>query len=295
MKKIYYKLLRFSGLPFLFRELIQKNKVTILLFHDLNYQTADKTFNYLKKKYNIIDLNVLKNAIENSDASLIPPKALIITFDDGHIRNFEMQQTIIEHKIPITIFLCASIINTNRGFWFKHKQNDLSISYLKRISNTDRLRLLSNNNFDQLHEYDAPQALQMDHINAMKPYVNFQSHTMFHPVLPNCDFDTAKTEIVLSKQKLEEDFKLQIYAISYPNGDYSDRDIDLSKAAGYKFGITVDYGFNTINTDPFKLKRISVNDTEDINELIAKACGAWAFFKTFNGLKQGHGYTKITK
>jgi hypothetical protein len=57
----------------------------------------------------------------------------------------------------------------------------------------------------------------------------------------------------------------------------------------------VDYGFNTVNTDPFKLKRISVNDTDDLNELIVKASGVWAFIKTQNGRKQEFGYTKTTE
>ncbi len=66
----------------------------------------------------------------------------------------------------------------------------------------------------------------------------------------------------------------------------------MSKDAGYKCGITVDFGYNTINTDVFRLKRISVNDTEDINELIVKTSGVWAFIKTRNGRKQEFGFTK---
>ncbi len=80
-----------------------------------------------------------------------------------------------------------------------------------------------------------------------------------------------------------------INTISYPNGDYSKRDIELAKKAGYECGITVDFGFNNNKPDLFRLKRISVNDTSDINELIVKSTGVWGFFKTFNGLKQSYG------
>ena len=79
-------------------------------------------------------------------------------------------------------------------------------------------------------------------------------------------------------------------AIAYPNGDYSERDIELVKSAGYRCGVTVDYGFNTVKTDLFRLKRLSVNDTGNIDELAVKASGVWAFIKTRNGRKQGYGW-----
>ena len=124
----------------------------------------------------------------------------------------------------------------------------------------------------------------------MKKIINFQSHTIFHPILPHCDDAEAFHEIVEAKKVLENDFKLNINAISYPNGDYSKRDINICRENGYELAVTVDYGYNSIASDRYRLKRISVNDTSDINELIIKSSGVWAFFKTLNGIKQEHGY-----
>ena len=47
--------------------------------------------------------------------------------------------------------------------------------------------------------------------------------------------------------------------------------------------VTVDCGFNTVNSDLLRLKRLPVNDTEDMNELIVKASGLWEFVKTALG------------
>lgn len=295
MKKIIFKVLRYSGLPFLFREIFQRNKISILLFHDISNKTALQTFKYLKQNYNILCLNEFIEASEKRDFSKIPPKALIITFDDAHIRNYEMLPAIKEFKIPITIFLCASIINTNRHFWFKFKNKSISTSELKYKSNKDKLEILSNVGFQQEKEFTNAQALQKKQIEEMKQYINMQSHTLFHPILPKCSSIEAKEEIFKSKEILENEYGLNINAISYPNGDYSDRDIQFSKDAGYKCGITVDYGFNTSQTDVFKLKRLSVNDTDNIDELIVKASGVWSFFKTRNGRHQDFGYTKNTE
>lgn len=295
MKKLIFKILRYSGLPFLFREIIQRNRMSILLFHDISKSTALQTFKYLSNNYTIIDLNDFIEASEKKDFSKIPQKALIITFDDAHIRNYEMLPVIKEFRIPITIFLCASIINTNRHFWFKFKNKSISTSELKHKSNKDKLEILSKVGFQQEKEFANAQALQKKQIEEMKHYINLQSHTLFHPILPKCSYNEAKEEIFKSKEMLENDYDLNINAISYPNGDYSDRDIHFTKDAGYKCGITVDYGFNTSQTDIYKLKRLSVNDTDNIDELIVKASGVWSFFKTRNGRHQEFGYTKNTE
>lgn len=295
MRTLIFKILRFSGLPFLFRELIQRNKVSILLFHDLSKEIAEQTFSYLSRHYNIIDLNDFIEACEKKDQSKIPPKALIITFDDGHIRNYELLPVIKKLNIPVTIFLCSSIINTNRHYWFKYKDMPVPAAGLKRLANKERLKILSEVGFSQDQDFDYPHALNKVQVEEMKPFVNLQSHTRFHPCLPTCNDAEARDEIFQSKECLTYGYGLNINAIAYPNGDYSDRDIRLTKEAGYKCGITVDFGFNTIHTDLFKLKRLSVNDTSDLNELIVKASGVWAFLKTRNGKKRQAGYTKIVE
>jgi hypothetical protein len=53
----------------------------------------------------------------------------------------------------------------------------------------------------------------------------------------------------------------------------------MAQEAGYKCGITVDYGYNDLHTDLFRLKRISVNDGRSLDELIVKSSGCYAFLK----------------
>ena len=88
MKNLIFKILRYSGLPFFFREFIQKNKISILLFHDIKKEDAAKAFAYINRKYKIISLQQYIDAVLNNGK--LPNKALIITFDDGHISNYEL-------------------------------------------------------------------------------------------------------------------------------------------------------------------------------------------------------------
>lgn len=295
MKKLRFKLLRYLGFAKLFRFLFQGDKVTILLFHDIDIKTAEQTFSYLTKEYNIIDLDTYIEAHMTKDYDKIPKNAMIITFDDGHIGNYDILPVIEKYNIPVTIFLCASIIDTTRHFWFSTEVTEISESEIKAKSNQERLNFLEKKGFWQEREFDTPEALSKKQIKQMSEHVNMQSHTCFHPILPKCSNSDAHKEIIESKKILEEDYGLTINTIAYPNGDYSDRDIEIVKKAGYSCAITVDSGFNTLESDLFRLKRVSVNDTKDINELIVKSSGIWAFLKSRDGTKQSYGYAKSIK
>lgn len=292
MKKIIFLLIRRSGLPFLFRELVQKNKITIVLFHDIDKKSAETAFSYLSQKYNIIGLDTFLQACEEKNKEKIPAKAMIITFDDGHKGNIELLPIIKKYNLPVTIFLCAGIVDTNRHFWFQLENHPLSLPELKRRTNQERLKILSETGFTQEKEYDIPQALTKREIEELRGDVNLQSHTTFHPCLPTCNDQEAREEIAGSKEILEKNFNLNINSFSYPNGDYSDRDIQLLKKAGYQCGVTVDYGFNDMDSDLFRLKRIDVNDTGDRNELIVKSSGVWGVFEALRKGKRRSGYTK---
>ena len=90
MNSLIFKFLRYSGLVSYFKNIHQKNTVTILLYHDPNPAVIEKQFKYLLKEYNIISLNDFMLSHKNQDSKTLPSKSLIITFDDGHKRNFEL-------------------------------------------------------------------------------------------------------------------------------------------------------------------------------------------------------------
>lgn len=278
MAKSLFKLIRYSGIPFLFRELVQRNKVTILMFHDPSVENVPRSFAYIRKHYRIIGLQDYLEAVHSGKR--LPKKAVILTFDDGHVGNYQLLPILRQLQIPITIFLCSDIVGTRRHFWFRHSQELLPfIQQMKKLSNTQRLEALRSYGFEQEKEYADTQALTHEQIEEMRTWVDFQAHTCFHPILTQCDDETAEAEITLSKQHLERDYSFNINAFAYPNGDYSSREVRLLQEAGYSCGITVDYGFNDLHSDMFRLKRISVNDARTFDELIVKSSGCYAFMK----------------
>lgn len=282
-KTIIFKLIRFSGLPRFFRTFVQRNKITILMFHNPSETSFENAICYLNKAYSIFDLRDYQKELMGGER-VNKKKRIILTLDDGHIGNYQLLPLIKKYKIPVTIFLTAGIINTNESFWFNEINDKKIKSNLKKIPNDLRFESIKKIKEQSKPIKKTPQSLNKNQIFEMKEYINFQSHTMSHPILPHCDDDTIWYELSQSRRKLIDEYNLDIDTIAYPNGDYSEETINLAKKAGYKYGVTTDYGFNNKKSDPFLLKRISVNDTENFDELVVKSSGAWACLRTFFGL-----------
>ncbi|MEQ1747768.1 MAG: polysaccharide deacetylase family protein, partial [Saprospiraceae bacterium] len=286
LRNTLFKLLRYSGLPWLVRETLQRRRVTIAMFHDIAPDHAEQVFGYLVKTYNVIALDDYLAARRAGDASRLPDKALVITLDDGHIRNRTLLPVLEKLNLTVTIFLCAGIVGTNRHYWFKFKHPEIDTQALKLVPNHMRLEKLAWTGFRPEQEFEVPLALSKVQIREMQGRVNFQSHTVFHPCLPTCTDEEARAEIFDSKNILEQDFGLRINALAYPNGDYCERDIDLIKQAGYECAIAVDFGYNTLKTNAYRLKRLSVDDTDSVDAVCVKICGVWTLLMWVAGKRK---------
>src|SRR5215467_9038265 len=245
-----FALVRFSGLPFLIREIWQRNKVTIVVYHALSVAYADAHFAALRRRYNVMSLSDFLAVRSTQTKEGLFRKGLIVTFDDGHRSNYALTSVIHRHRIPVTIFLCSGIVGTHRHYWWAHAKDSRETQELKLLQDEERVRALIRLGHVDTREYDTRQSLSADEITEMKSVVDFQSHTVFHPILPACSFERARWEIVESKKTLEREHGLKVYALAYPNGDYSNRDVGLLQEAGYTCGLTLDTGFNDFETDP---------------------------------------------
>jgi len=279
IRSAVFGLLRFSGLPFLLRELWQRNRVSIVTYHELTAARADAHFSVLRARYNIISLSQFLAARSRQTVDRLPRKAMIVTFDDGYKSNYGLTSVIAKHRIPVTVFLCSGIVATRRHYWWQHTTGAGEAQALKTLPDNQRVETLLRRGHTDTREYETRESLSRDEIRVMKSVVDFQSHTVFHPILPVCSRERARREIVVSKETLERDHGLKIYALAYPNGDYSDREIRLLQQTGYSCGLTLDAGSNDFQTDPFRLRRVALPNDAGINEVIVKASGLWEILK----------------
>jgi peptidoglycan/xylan/chitin deacetylase (PgdA/CDA1 family) len=279
-KELIACLFRFTGLPLFIRNTYAKQKVTIIFYHDPAASVLDSHLKYLSKRYHFIPLDVLVNAIRTKNWSSIPPKAIVMTIDDGHKRNYELLRVFKKYNIKPTIYVCTQVVNTNRFFWWQLK--GLNPNPLKELSNDEKLKyLIEEYQYTPVKEYSykTRQALSLEEMNEMKCYVDFQSHSRFHPLLTKCSSKESAIEIGRSKTELERLLDLKCEHFSFPNGYYHERELTFVKEADYLSGRTTDLGWNDMNTDPYKLKAMGITDDVSINVLSLQVCGIPAYLK----------------
>jgi len=279
VRTVLFGLFRATGVPFLIRETRQRARVTILVYHALPAARADIHFVALRRRYNVISLSDFLTARSIGTMERLPSKPLIITFDDGHRGNYDLRSVLARSRVPVTIFLCSGLVGTQRHFWWSHAPDPTVAQAWKKLPDEERAAALRECGHTDTREYDTRQALSVNEIEQMKSIIDFQSHTVFHPILPACSAERARSEIFESKTTLEQKLGLTIYAMAYPNGDCSDREVELLREASYTCGLTMQPGFNDIETDVFRLRRLAVSDDAGVNELLVKASGLWAVLR----------------
>lgn len=289
LKEMIALFIRILGIEFVIRNTIAKSKTTVLMYHNPPSQIFENHMRYLHRYYTIISLDTLVDSIIKKNWSLIPPKSLVVTIDDGYKENYELLKMIMELNIKPTIYLNSHLVNTNRSFWFKSGYKDYL--KLKHVPHNERLEVLEKSvGFGLTKEYLERQTLNLDQMKEMSKYSNFASHTKFHPILTQLDDKECCAEISDSKETLEKMLEQEIVHFSYPNGDYGARELDLVKEAGYKSARTCDVGWNDINTNPYKLKVMGILDDASINVFAAQVCGVFSYLRyallgSFNGTK----------
>ena len=262
LKNMVATLVCLSGMPVLIREWVCRHRVAILLYHDPQPAIFEKQIAYLFRHYTIISLDTLVAAVHRKDFSQIPPKSVVITIDDGHAGNIALLPIFKQHSIRPTLYVCTQIVDTHRHFWFKMEgQSKAEKERLKRIPNAERLAHLKRTaNFEPEKVYPDRQALNISEMKEMAESVDFQPHTRFHPILPRCTDTECKKEVLESKTDLETLLGIACSHFSYPNGDYTKREIEMVKASGYCSARTTDIGWNTVDTPLYRLKAIPITD-----------------------------------
>lgn len=171
----------------------------------------------------------------------LPPKPLVITFDDGYT-------TFHEHAVPAlqaagmsaTVYVVAGLLGgTNE--W------------------DERLG-------------DAREALMTDAqvLACARAGIEVGSHTLSHPHLPQLADQLLRQELVGSRERIGELLGEAPYAFCYPYGDHDHRVVQAVRDAGYQVATTTQFGANAPGIDPLRLRRINVRSNTTLPYLAYK-------------------------
>ncbi|MDR1640802.1 MAG: polysaccharide deacetylase family protein [Clostridiales bacterium] len=184
--------------------------------------------------YHSVTLEELKSFVFNKTP--LPPKSVMITFDDGYESNYLFAYPILkQYGFTSLLFLITGAINVQ------------DVPY-----NPDELDRLS--------------WLQ---ILAAQDVFTYGSHTY------NLHYHTDNTTAIMKASPTEAlaDFKKSLLRIqdrtifSYPEGRHNEQIVSMLEHNGITMGFTVKEGYVTMNSNPMLLERITIYNAYGINIL----------------------------
>jgi peptidoglycan/xylan/chitin deacetylase (PgdA/CDA1 family) len=209
----------------------------------------------------------------------------LITFDDGYYNNNNAIPALREFNVPATLFVSTNHVLENKNFWWdvvyrqrmrrhaspqdlqkeyaflKQKKNGEIESYLLDVFGSRALQPAGDND----RPFTSAELRQF----SRESLITIGNHTANHAILTNYSHKEARAEIFGAQESLLEITGIKPSVIAYPNGNYAEGILEISKEAGLQLGITVQPGKNylpvdTNNNGLFKLNRFTLWGNKNI-------------------------------
>lgn len=167
----------------------------------------------------------------------------LLTFDDGFLGLHAHAADVLTHLgWPATVFLVSGLIGRTDEWCVGHNPSGETYPLLSSM----HIRELATLGF------------------------TFQSHTRTHADLPSLSDHQLNEELRISRAELATLLGHSVDYLAYPYGHHDERVIRLTRDAGYRAAFSVQPGFNRVDVDRFRLRRLDVFGSDSEQALARK-------------------------
>jgi peptidoglycan/xylan/chitin deacetylase (PgdA/CDA1 family) len=211
--------------------------------------------------YTVVDLQAVLDYY--AEGTPLPPKAVLITFDDGYHDNLDNAARVLsKYGYPGVLFVPVGYLDDRQPL--PHEERLAAQGVMNRTLDWDELAEVERNG------------------------IRIESHGISHRPLANLEVDEAAREITLSKLRLEERLGRPVRAFSYVKGseaDYRPVHLSLVRQAGYDVAFSAVSGANSAHTDPLQLRRYNIEPypPRTFELVLAGACDLISLKDTVTG------------
>jgi peptidoglycan/xylan/chitin deacetylase (PgdA/CDA1 family) len=211
--------------------------------------------------YTVVDLQAVLDYYV--DGKPLPPRAVLVTFDDGYRDNLDNAARVLEkYGYPAVLFVPIGYLDDRQPL--PHEERLAVQGLLNRTLDWEELA------------------------DAERNGIRIESHGISHRPLADLEVDEAAREIALSKLRLEERLGRPVRAFSYVKGseaDYRPVHLSLVRQAGYDLAFSAVSGANSAGTDPLQLRRYNIEPypTRTFELVLAGACDLISLKDTVTG------------
>jgi len=248
-----------------------RRRLTILAYHRVarayDYPWLDESLisaypaqfeeqvSYLARNYSVLTFSRLERLWQSAN---LPENALIITFDDGYLDNYEVAFPILRrYRVPATFFLTTDYIGKRELFWWDRvylwvtqtpkeslhlKVGSEFVAYklgsaevrrgvvrellglMKQVSDSERQGLLKQLAAEcrvaRCDTWNYQATMTWEQVQEMfRAGMEFGAHTATHPILTKVeDVERLRLEIRESKRQIEAHIGRKVNCFCYPVG-----------------------------------------------------------------------------
>lgn len=287
----------------LFGKLVS-SRLSILIFHRVHAEQDslfphepdagrfDSMMRYVAATYCVLPLG---EAIDHLAQGTLPPRSLVITFDDGYADNAEVALSILQrHGLRATFFVSSGFLDGGR-MWndsvieclraCPHDSIDLEVFGLGRRSLNGavqrrqvidallpRIKYLTLAGREEAIAglqrlclvNEQPQSLMMssEQVKSLhRAGMEIGAHTVNHPILASLAAHEAEYEIGEGRRRLQAIIDAPIDVFAYPNGrpgqDYGPSHVGMVKSLGFRGAVSTAPGVGQTGDDLFQLPRFT--------------------------------------
>ncbi len=253
---------------------------------------------YLTSSLNILPM---AEAIGRLKDGTLPPRAIVLTFDDGYANNFQYVYPLLrQYNAPATIFVSTAYLSSDDLFPFDYlriieaavcsRKGNVCPSRQQRSCSTqyfgaplDTVLELARCCWERLkgqvpdEQKEVLRPLSVAELNQFDPaLVELAAHSHSHCILSQESDSRRRDEIQGSIRHLEKITSRPVRYFAYPNGrsqDFAESDKQILREAGIEAAFTTMAGANRPGCDLFTLRRYPIGLYHARHSFIAEVAG----------------------
>ena len=247
----------------------------------------------IAKHYNPVSLDAVAQFVAGQQE--LPPRPVVISFDDGYRDNYEVAHAVLESVgIPATFYVTVGCVDRKQLPWPSRVRFALSTSGKKEWMEPNgakwplgdseertkaferaseycgKLAGLAQEAFVQSLENELDAKIPDDCQSWMMSWDQIRgllraghilgSHTISHPNMAHIGESEMREELSTSKRRLENELSQRVTHFSYPcpalQPHWSDATVEKTREAGYTTAVTTTGGLVRRDDNPLCLRRI---------------------------------------
>jgi poly-beta-1,6-N-acetyl-D-glucosamine N-deacetylase len=261
---------------------LHSKRILALYFHKPGKDEFEACIRWLKNKgFAFISPHDIERIIKKEIP--FPKGAVLLTVDDGWQSNVtNVVEVANRYEVPVTIFVATTPAEEGVYWWSYIQQANqrgiatISKKALKRMPEEKRLGILQE---IKKKVFPVREAMTVDQIKCVSasPYITIGAHTQTHPVLINCPENQVYDELTVSREKLEAWTNKEVTYFAYPNGDFSQREIQILKTLNYRLAFSSQPQYLTPESlnEHYRLPRFGFLEGASLAENICRITGIW--------------------